>query len=275
MQAMLKKNPMMIAGIVITLLVVVTAGVGAYMFTKSKTAPAQETKVEEKKKKRVDQFNTLVVSERPYVLVKPLASGRDVQLAFNEIKKPAETVEYELEYQAGELLQGAFGELPLSPLPATKDILLGSRSAGGATTYHENVQGGSLVTRFSGTNTYAHKNDWRFIDNKAREKALGSKDAKFQIESAELAKQRFVIISTTPGYPGELPGTPVSEIYALSTPGTLSGAANVTIRANEDLTEAQLAIWNGSSWETVDGAIDGKTITATATLNTLYTVVKK
>lgn len=270
---MQQKQKMMIAAAV-GIVLVILAGVGIYAFTQRKSETTEAPKVAEKKKK-ISQFNVIPVSERPYVEITPTAGGRNILLTIAELKKPAENVEYELEYQAGELLQGAFGEISLVTLPATKDILLGSCSAGGACTYHKEVQGGSLVTRFSGSNEYALKSDWRYIENTKKEKTAASKDAKFQIESAELAKQPVLIIANSPGYPGTLPGTPISDVYGLATPGTLTGKVDVTIRANEDATGAKLALWDGSAWTTVAATVDEKTVTAATEFAKAYVVVKE
>lgn len=270
----MQKNQKMIIATVIGVIVLIAAGVGVYAMTKKKAEPQQTAQTPEKKKK-ISQFNVIPVNERPYVEISPTAGGRNIMLTIAELKKPADAVEYELEYQAGELLQGAFGEIPLASLPATKDILLGSCSAGGACTYHKDVQGGSLVTRFSGANEYALKNDWRYIENTKKEKTAASKDAKFQIESAELAKQPVLIITNTPGYPGTLPGTAISDVYGLSAAAPLTGKVSVTIRANEDATGAKLALWDGSQWTTVAGTADEKMFTADATFAKAFVVIKE
>jgi len=269
----MQKQKTLIIGAIVAVVVLILAGVGIYAFTKQKAQPAEQTQTTEKKKK-VSQFNVSPVAERPYILIRP-DGGRNLKLDIMELKKPAETVEYELEYQAGELLQGAFGEIQLGTVPASADILLGSCSAGGACTYHQNVQGGTLVTRFAGTNEYALKNDWRYIENTKKEKTAGSKDAKFQIESADLAKQAILIIINSPGYPGTLPGTPISDIYALTSSGTLTGNVTVTIRATEDAAGAKLAVWDGSSWTTVEGTAEDKSLTAQTKFGQAYVVIKE
>lgn len=264
---MKKKLPL----IVILLLVIIGGGVFAYTKLNPKTNDQQTTN--SKKKKIEEPLNVIALEERPYIQLIPLADGRNITIAVNELKKPATSVEYELEYQAGSLLQGAFGEIDLSSIPATAKILFGSCSAGGACTYHEDIKGGTLLTRFSGPESYALKSRWKYIDNQAKETALSSQDAKFQIDSKELAKQRFVVIFNTAGYPKKLSGTPVSEFYSLTAASPLSGKAELSIRANED---GQLKImgWNGQSWQEFDSKVEDKTATATVDLMELYVVVK-
>lgn len=263
----MKNKKLIIIGLVV--LVVLTGGY--FLLQKGKTAK-EETPTQ--KKKLSLPTNIIHVEERPYLAIKPLADGRNLEISAYSLVKEATSVEYELEYQAGTLLQGAFGELNLTTLPATTKILLGSCSAGGACTYHEDVKGGSLLTRFiGGDEPYALKSDWKYIDNKAKETAFSSKDAKFQIESKTLANQRYLIIFNTPGYPEKVPGTVVSEVYSLETSNNLTGQAELTIRANEE-GDLKIAGWDGSKWSTIEGTVDGKMITATVDLAPLYVVIK-
>lgn len=270
-----KKQVMMVGGVLVVILFV-AAGIGIYRFSQgaAPTAPSEPPKAAERKR-RTSQFNTIPVNERPYLQIVPGDGGRNILLRIVELKKPAETSEYELEYQAGELLQGAFGEINLTSLPATADILLGSCSAGGACTFHKNVQGGSLITRFGGSNEYALKNDWRYIENTKKERTAASKDAKFQLTSPELTKQRYLVITNSPGYPGTLPGTPISEIYTLATNSPLTGKVELSIRANEEAATAKLAVWTGSSWKVITGQLDQKTLTATTEFGQAYVVIKE
>lgn len=261
------KNKKAVAAIVI----VVIALIGGIVWVRSRST--ESPAVQNEKRRLSLPENVIPVAERPYLVIEPLADGRNIEITVQTLKKEAEQMEYELEYQAGTLLQGAFGEIDLGSLPASARILLGSCSAGGACTYHEDVKGGSLVTRYTGgADPYALKSDWKYIIN-ARETAHSSKDAKFQIDGPSLAQQRYLIIFNTPGYPEELPGTPVSDIYSLSASGILTGTAELTMRANEE-GELKIATWNGSEWATHEGTVDGKMVTATVPLTDLYVVVK-
>lgn len=267
----MKKQYLLIGGIVLAILIV-TGGVFAYLRMSGDKMVEQ---VEDNKKKKVSQpVNIIDVKDRPYVRIIPQADGRNVDLTIDTVKKEADAMEYELEYQAGTLLQGAFGQIELGTLPATKRVLLGSCSAGGACTYHEDVKGGTLVSRFSGPEDYALKQDWRYIDNQAKESAVSSKDAKFQLEADSLAQQRFIVIFNSPGYPEGLEGTPVSDPYSLEVSGSLAGEGELTLRANE---EGELTImgWDGNTWQDFETTVNGKETKATVKLMPLYVVVKK
>jgi len=256
----------------IILVVLLVIGTGIFTFTKLRSKPtvANETT----KKKRIEEpTNIIAVEERPYVQIIPHSDGHNVSLKVNETKKDAASVEYELEYQAGSLLQGAFGQLTLDSLPAIKEILLGSCSAGGACSYHEDVRGGTLLTRFNGPESYALKSRWKYIDNTKGETAFSSQDAKFQLESTDLKKQRYLVIFNTAGYPDGVEGTLVSEIYSLTSSGSLAGEAELTIRAEE---EGELIImgYDGTKWHEFKTTVDDKMATAKVDLMELYVVAK-
>jgi hypothetical protein len=267
------KKPLIIGAIAAVLLLVIGGVIlaGRGLISGQKAVQPTPTPA---KKRVVEPPNLIPVDQRPFVLIKPEADGKNVTIEVVAIKKPADSVEYELEYQAGELLQGVQGALPLSSLPAKTTQLMGSCSAGGKCTYHTDVRGGSLLLRFLGAENYVLKQDWKYIDNKAKETAISSKDAKFQMESADLAKQKFIIIYNTPGYPDGAPGTIASEAYVLSTAAPFTGKAKLTMRANE---EGNLVIagYDGSEWKEFPGTIDGKMVTADVEPMQVYVVIKK
>ncbi|MFZ5376962.1 MAG: hypothetical protein ACOZAN_04875 [Patescibacteria group bacterium] len=267
----MKKN--LIIGVV-ALVVLLGIGGTVVALRSKKTGNANTEPTPVQKKKIVEPTNVIEVGDRPYLRIYPAADGRNVEIEVVSLKKNATTVEYELEYQAGSLLQGAFGQIELGSLPAKKTILLGSCSAGGACTYHEDVRGGSLVTRYDGGDErYALKSDWKYIDNRAKETEFSSKDAKFQISSKEMAKTRYLIIFNNSGYPEGLKGTPVSDVYTLETSTALTGKANLTMRANE---EGSLSImgYDGKDWKKFEGKVEGKMVTAEVDLMESYVVVK-
>ncbi len=256
---------------VIALLVLVIGGV--FVFSKiGKSTPAADTTPT--KKSAPEQVNTIPVAERPFIQIHPESDGRNVTLTVVSLKKSASETEYELEYQAGTLLQGAFGKLSLESLPSSIKILLGSCSAGGACTYHTDIQGGTLLTRYADETKYALKSDWRYFDNTTKSAEVASKDAKFQLTSPELAKQRYSIVFNTPGYPEGLEGAVVSEIYALETSSALKGTGDLTIRANQD-GATHVAVWDGAEWSYVTATVDGKTITTEVPLAVAYLAVTK
>lgn len=268
---MQQKKPLIIVAVVLGLIVVIGGGIwAATRFIKDSTAPP----VAEEKRRRAEPVNVIPVADRPYLQIVPKADGRNLELVVVSLNKPATEAEYELEYQSGSQLQGAFGLLDLAQLPSSFTILLGSCSAGGACTFHEDVQGGTLVTRFSGPENYALKSDWRYIDNAAKHTGISSKDAKFQLESSALAAVRYVVVFNTAGYPAGLPGTPVSDPYSLTASSALSGNGKLAIRANEDGPFTVYG-WDGDEWHAFPTESDGKMAMADVSLMELYIVVKE
>ena len=264
-----KQRPAII-GVIVILLIAVIGGGAWYISHRSQPNTTQTSK----KKRITAPINELPLAERPVVLLETLDS-RNIQLSVQTLKKPAQSMEYELEYQAGSLLQGAFGSIELGSLPAQEKILLGSCSAGGACTYHQDVKGGSLVGKFASDDApYVLKSDWKYIENTAKESAVSSKDAKFQFNSPALAKQAIILIFNGFGYPAGLEGTPISDPYMISTSSTVSGEGELTIRANEEGATAIMG-WDGSTWKTfAPSKVDGKSVTATVPFVQMYIVVK-
>ncbi|MEA2056249.1 MAG: hypothetical protein U9O78_00825 [Patescibacteria group bacterium] len=268
---MKKKLPLII-------LVVVIVGLGGFFVLRGKKANSQDqTQKEQKEKKRITEpINIIPVEERPYMQIKPLADGHHIVIALNDLKKPADQYEYELEYQSGSLLQGAFDQVDLEELPTEHKLMLGSCSAGGACTYHEDIKGGSLLTRFSqGENKYVLKSDWRYLENKDDETQISSRDGKFQLESEDLANESYLIVFNSPGYPESLENQALSEFYTLSSAGSLSGKGELTIRASEESKQAIILGYDGEEWIEFEAQVDGKKVTADVELLAGYLVVKK
>lgn len=264
----MKKQYLVIA--IVALIVLV--GGAAFAAKQFLTKPAEQTDTN-KKKKVAEPVNVIPVEERPFIQIDPQTDGRNVVIRINDLKKPATSVDYELEYQSGSLLQGAFGTIELASVPAENKVLLGSCSAGGACTYHEDVQGGSLVTRYTGEQNYALKSDWKYIENTDKASEVSSKDAKFQMTAAGLAKVPYVIIFNTAGYPEGLEGTVNSELYAFSTSSPVTGTISLTIRGIEDGSTAIMG-WDGKAWKKFEGTVDGKAITADVEQMELYIAVR-
>lgn len=265
----MKNKKALIIGAVVLLLLVL----GGWAISSRNTEPAQEEETS-KKTRITEPTNIIPVEERPYLKIVPFSDGKNLEIIVDSVKKSAAEAEYELEYQAGSLLQGAFGSINIATLPGKEKVLLGSCSAGGACTYHEDVKGGTLLTRFSGTDeSYALKSDWRYFENATKETEFSSKDAKFQIVSDDLKTQQYLIVFNTAGYPEGLKKTVVSDPYSLTASSTLSGTAELTMRANE---EGELSImgWDGKTWNEFSGTVDGKMIVADVDLMELYVVVK-
>lgn len=261
---------------IVPILVVISLillGGGLLLLRSSGANPAQET--ESKKKKTVlEPKNIIDVAMRPYVKLSPVSGGHHLNLEIIEVKKDATEVEYELEYQSGTLLQGFQEVLQLDSLPASTQKLLGSQSAGGAITYHEDIKGGSLQLRFIGPENYVLKQDWKYFENTDKGSDFSSKDAKFQIESEDLAINRLLLIYNTPGVPTGLEKELASDSYSITSSTKIDGVGTVRIRANDE-GELMMMGYDGSKWVELASTVEGKVVTAkNVALMELYTVVK-
>jgi hypothetical protein len=267
----MQKKQLMIIGAVILLLLVVGGGFTYWKMSSKKATTAVDPK--STKKRIVEPVNVIPVDKRPVVYITPNPDGRNIEIVVESVKKEATKAEFELEYFTENLVQGAQGEIELGTLPALKKWLLGSCSAGGACSYHTNVTGGSLKTRFVGPENYALKHDWRYEENKTKADTFASKDSKFQITAKDFTKVSVAVVTNSPGYPEGLKGTPVSDPYAFHPATAVSGTAKVTIRATEEATA--IMAWDGKTWQELKGTVTDKTVTAEGPVAQLYIAVKK
>lgn len=230
------------------------------------------------KKKVSKPLNAIPVEERPYVVMSPTAS-REIEVTVHRVPKAAESVEFLAEYQFGTSLGGNENLIELSDLPATKQFALYSRSAGGKTSFEEDVKGGSLQLMFQGADEYWLKQEWNYYDrvnakSTTKDAALTSRDGKFSITGASLKPLRYVIIYNSPGYPAELPGNAASELYTVQAAGTpSSGDIEVKLRMNQ-AGDGTVYGWDGTEWIQLVSNITGSQATATGPLMESYIVIE-
>ncbi len=244
---------------------------GCSLFKKKKTAEAT------KKAPINEPVNVIDTTLRPFVSLVPSSNGRNITLNIDTLPKKAAEMEYELEYQAGTLLQGAFGSIDLSSIPTSTDILLGSCSAGGACSYHEDVKGGSLTMKFRADENYALKTEWRYIPTNEADGQFSSRDSKLQIQAGKvLDKTPYVIVMQTSGLPSEIDGQVIAGPYGIFTSGNLpqDQTVEVSVRLSEDSQTATIHGWDGSSWQSFDTTVADKTATAEVDLMSVYVVTQ-
>lgn len=268
-----KQNKMpLVIGVAVVIILLLVGGIFAFQKLQKK-APSTMVQTQTKKKV-VMPSNVIPFAERPFVQILPTDS-KNVTVKVAALNKPADSVDYEVEYQTDSSLEGAQGTIPLSKLPAEMKFLLGTCSAGGACRYHTGVVGGTLLLKFMGAENYAVKQEWNYIENPIKGTKFSSKDAKFQLDSKDMASQKIAIIYNSPGVPAKLPADAISEAYSLATLSPLSGKASLTMRTSEESATAKILGWDGSSWKSFPSAVDGKTVVASVDLLPLYVVVKK
>lgn len=248
--------------IIVGILALVGLGVGIWWLMGGGSKPAQPTPTP----KPIEKVNTIPVEERPYVLLVPDAKerGRGVVMSLYELKKPAAKGEYEIDYQTGSLLQGAFGRFKLTAFPEVVSVPFKSCSAGGKCTIHEDVTGGNLTLRFDNPEKYVLKNEWAFIENIEKSEIVSSRDSKFRLEGAGIAKTTHLAVTQTPGFPQNPTQRVLSNGYSVGAVAPVSGKLTVSIRLNEDAPQAVILAWDGKAWLELKTTVADKTATAPA-----------
>src|SRR6185369_3825664 len=207
-------------------MIVVGMVLGALCFAGCKKAGPQVAPGPTPRAKKPDvNVNQEPIANRPFVQLTPRADGHAVILNVVAVKKPSATLEYEIEYNSGSLVQGAFGDLTLdvTKLPLTKEILLGSCSTGGKCTYNTNVTGGTLTLRF-GNPDYTLKKEWSFAEVSGANNSFVSRDGRFTLDTSKAKlKTGNVIVFQSPGYPGTLAGDILSGPYTVGLNATITG----------------------------------------------------
>lgn len=165
-------------------------------------------------------INQKPVKERPYATLNPTDDGHSIDLTIYD-SAGAHLVEYELEYQAGSMLQGAFGRIDFSTesLPVTKNLLFGSCSKGKCK-YDEGVSGGSLTLRYEGTDSFAVKGEFSYQNMTERQGVFASRDSKVSLDVGPkgLPANTYLVVANTLGLPGEVEGEIVAGPYGFFTP---------------------------------------------------------
>lgn len=274
----MKDKKGLIIGLIVVTLIIASV---VFLLSKNKASKNQaneqnqsSSQASEKPVKKITgKANTTPINENPYVKLNPLNDGHNMEIIIQTDKKESNEAEYELEYQAGSLLQGAFGVIDLENLPTKEKIFFGSCSSGGRCTHHKDIKGGNLALKFSGEKNMTFKGDWRYFDNLAKKTQFSSQDGKFQIEGDDFKKVRFFTIYNTPGYPTNQEYNIVSDLYNLSKITT--GKADLTIRAKEEKENLVIVGYDGEEFTEYETEVDGKMATAQVDLVELYFVISK
>lgn len=241
---------------------------------KKTTEPTQQTTT---KKKVSKPINEIPVADRPYVVMSP-TTNREVEVTIGRVPKTAEEAEFLAEYQFGTSLGGNENAFDLKKgLPATKQFALYSRSAGGKTSYEEDVKGGTLQLMFAGTNEYWLKQDWTYFDrtnakSSTKTASIQSKDGNFNIDGTGLKTVKYAIVYNSPGYPTEFSGTAKSEVYTMQFAGTTSGDYSVSIKT--DSTSGMIYGWDGKELIKMNTTIKNGVATAEGELAEAYVVIE-
>lgn len=228
---------------------------------------------------KVEIPNQIPIEARPFIMMTPRSDGREVTLTINRLGN-ASSVEYELEYQAGSLLQGAFGKIDFTSetSPVSRNILFGSCSAGGKCTYHEDVNGGTLLLRYQNGEPVALKSEWNLGVMREQKGRFVSRDAKFSLAVGErgLPPNTFVIVTQTMGLPKPVDGEILAGPYAVSLPQGVriqSQELSLRLRLTESREDVRLLAWKDAGWNEYETEISGKELQAAVDLPTTFVAV--
>lgn len=246
-------------------------GLAGCINKKSAETPVQRPKIQE-------VVNSTPLTERVYTTIEFASAsrfplGRELMVNIAEGRN-ATAIEYELEYQAGTLVQAGVGSIiPTQEKPPYKRAtLLGSCSAGGACSYHEDVKGGTLLVRFKGSSVGNLKGEWNYYAP-GNDGKLSSRDAKFQLDAPSL-KSSYTLISQTLGLPKAVDSDVLAGPYHLAATANKFGQIRLTVRLAEEAPGARLFYWDGKSYAKINSETSGKTLTATITSAGTYVVTK-
>lgn len=251
--------------VILVVLIIIFLGAGGFFVYRkiSKKEEAREApKVVSRKRPEV---NLLDLEKRPYVTIVPRADGRELFVTIDQLKMDEKRVEYELEYQAGTLLQGAGGRIDFSeePAPVTKKILLGSCSKGKCK-YDEDVSGGSLSLYFEGKEDYGLKGEWSLGLMSEREGVFTSRDVKISLDVGEngLASSAFVIVFNTLGLPEEVGDEVLAGPVGFFTSGAEIKKGTLAFRGVKEEEGLKVLGWDGSDWQEYEVKREGDDLAA-------------
>lgn len=210
--------------------------------------------------------NLIPISQRPYVTLKPLSSRNDLQLTIQNLIKDAKSVEVALEYDRNKgVMDAVLKQFTFTSFPFQDKLFLGSKSAGGHITYHDDVVGGSLTLTFEGgSERYALKVPWRYLDTASKYSELSTQDGKFQVQFTTPWQTPKYVVMQSPGLPANISGSVLAGPYLFRGVGELPQTTlNLTIRLPEAAASARLYGWDGSAYQPLDSKLANKTLTAT------------
>lgn len=252
-------------GIGIAFMLLIGGGVWAF------TRKPQVEIVAPPSKKPKKAVNVIPLEERPYVSIQPLQARNMLEVTIHDLKKAAKSVEITLEYDRNKgVLDAVLNSFALDKTPLVEQMFLGSKSAGGATTFHDDVIGGTVTLDFS-DDDYTLEVPWRYDDTKTSYDALSTTDGKFQITFEKPLKATKVLVMQSPGLPIETDGKVLSGPYFVGMVGSLpENTAEVKLRLSEESSSATIYGLDGGKWVKYETTTDGKTATAKGKLVSTY-----
>jgi hypothetical protein len=223
------------------------------------------------------KVNLIDIKDRPYVTLQPLTARNELQLTVHTLPLAAAEVEVLLEYDRNKGVEDAVVKnFSLSTIPSINKIFLGSKSAGGHTTYHDDVVGGDLTMTFSADDEdYSLQVPWRYDDTQQRYTQITTRDRYFELILDEPYRTPKILVMQSPGLPAPVDGEVVAGPYLVRGVGVLPKlTGQLTMRLPQAEPEAKLVIFNGQTWQEQSASVEGHIVTATVPLADAYMVIK-
>ena len=154
----------------IFIVLLLIAGFFGYKFLNKKAKPAEEPTTISKVK--VEKVNQLPLEQRPYIIIEPKSQTRPqdlgswITVTIDKVDN-YQSVEYDVEYQAGSLIQGFMHRIDFSKEtpPYFKEGFFGSESKG-KYKYDENVTEGMLSIKLIGQTIEKYESAFRIQKGK-------------------------------------------------------------------------------------------------------------
>jgi len=192
----------------------------------------------------------------------------------------ADLLEYELEYETGNMIQGAIGRIDFTSetLPVSKELLFGSCSAGKCK-YDEDVSGGSLTLRFEGGQEFALKGDFTLFSMTEAEGVFSSRNSRVALDVGPkgLENDSFMLVFDTLGLPGEISQEVVDGPYGFfSSSAEAAGQFSLAWQTKEDPAELKVFGWVDDQWQeySQNRAVDDGRLTVSVDQATTFVLVK-
>lgn len=223
------------------------------------------------------ELNLLDLEKRPFLNLRAINGGKEVEITIDKLKNKEKKVEYILEYQSGNLLQSAKGSLELTKEPISTKILLGSCSAGGKCTYDKNVSKGSLYLYFFNSKNYGLKANFTFNKVSEKDGIFTSYDGKITLKTDKdsLDKNDYLIVCETMGLPKELKKEIIAGPIGFFNQQGREIKGQLTFKLFEkDLSASKIYGWDGEKWQEYKSKTEGDTISAAIDRLSVFVLAK-
>lgn len=264
----------------ILLIIVLVIGLLGIKFLRKPGVNQETNKITSKPK--VENINQLPLEKRPYIIIEPKSETRPsdyghwITVIIDKANE-YQSVEYDVEYQAGNLIQGFMHRVDFSKekLPVAKEGFFGSESKG-KYKYDENVKSGSILFKFfkDATNYDALKNYFNLQNMEEQKGFFTANDGKANLEigANDLNANDYVVITSTLGLPASIMSKVLSEPYGFyATRAVKLKNATLNIKSKEDLAKAKILGWDGKQWQEYKTSI--KEETASTVVNQFGTYI--